>query len=621
MNPLSNYSSADKKTAPFVFIDSLNMSASGDGGSSSMSATIVQDVTPSTTPFWSLLPDQTRVRLVKADTLTTPASDSSDVYFLGLISAVSVSKTGGGFGTVAELTIDDVNSVLDKLTVTNRVADVPKAVEPKFGSRIYRATASPTNLVCITTKDPHGYTAGTTKIDVMGILNPGPASMAGTFNGVGITVFATPTTRSFRYQSTGTVTQAADRRVGGITFARVGSTLDQFKVTFAEKHGIIAGCSLEVGGITSVEMGTINGIYDPSQITITSDKILTFKMYSSIPTADWGAFTGAYLGSVVSITPTGGADQTIIKLAPNVTETNAVKKMLSAVNSYKSSDYPLQRLLSTSTETGIVGGTTKNKIGLDVPASSLRSALDTVIEAFQGQDKAERRYFVGLDGKLNFALVDSTQKPTYPTAPYSVSTTGPWDTSGTAVKSTVYPVSLKLDYDNNTTKSALLNVNGFNNKTITAIRSYTSGDIGFTKRGGAPEFDEIVDYPTTSNNPASEIQRAATSFLTERHRPLLSGSFTLRGAGSIVGVNDYGFSAGYRQLTATPTYGLVKRWEPGQWVEIYAPEMGISPATLYRVEGINWRLSGNGSFIQEIEVIFNRRYQSTLTAAIGKAKS
>jgi hypothetical protein len=55
---------------------------------------------------------------------------------------------------------------------------------------------------------------------------------------------------------------------------------------------------------------------------------------------------------------------------------------------------------------------------------------------------------------------------------------------------------------------------------------------------------------------------------------------------------------------------LIPRWEPGQWVDIAAPELGLSG--LYRIEQVDWSLEP-GSFQQIITVMFNRRPTKTLT--------
>jgi hypothetical protein len=108
------------------------------------------------------------------------------------------------------------------------------------------------------------------------------------------------------------------------------------------------------------------------------------------------------------------------------------------------------------------------------------------------------------------------------------------------------------------------------------------------------------------------MQTAAKSYFLERHKPLLSGTFTLRGAGTAAH-NEYGFSAGYAQ-TGASTFALVNRWEPGQWVEVTSAELGLSG--FYRVEAVDWSLEP-GAFLQVITITFNRRPQNGLTNLVS----
>jgi hypothetical protein len=246
----------------------------------------------------------------------------------------------------------------------------------------------------------------------------------------------------------------------------------------------------------------------------------------------------------------------------------------------------------------------------------LRSALDTVIETFSGDGKA-RRYFVGLDGTLHYELVDAASMPTYANAPYAITTDAAAGTPNTTTgKATVAPYTLTVGYDYDITKNVMMSVPAISGTAYTSVFAYddlldSEGSAIFTTRSG-PLFDAVVDYPTAVKNPAAQVQRASIAYFTERHKPLLSGQFTLRGAGTAVH-NAYGFSAGYAQ-TGVSTFALVSRWEPGQWVEVSSLGLGLSG--LYRVEQVDWALEP-GSYVQRITVSFNRKNPNDLATLIA----
>lgn len=119
LNPLINYSSTDRGSALFVPLESLAMSASGDGEPSQINFTVIQDDTPSSTPWFLTIPDQTRIRLVKADTGATPASGQT--YFRGFIQNIGSRITGSGQGTISDITGLDVNALLDRVVISGQV--------------------------------------------------------------------------------------------------------------------------------------------------------------------------------------------------------------------------------------------------------------------------------------------------------------------------------------------------------------------------------------------------------------------------------------------------------------------------------------------------------------------
>ena len=122
-----------------------------------------------------------------------------------------------------------------------------------------------------------------------------------------------------------------------------------------------------------------------------------------------------------------------------------------------------------------------------------------------------------------------------------------------------------------------------------------------------------MEFPTAAASPATQVTRAAKSYFIERHKPLLTGTFTLRGAGTAAH-NNLGFSAGYYQ-TGTATFALQTKWEPGQFVHIECVPLSLSG--LFRVETVDWSLEP-GSYVQVIRVTFNRRSPNNLVDAIKK---
>jgi hypothetical protein len=95
------------------------MSFSGDGEVASINFTVVQDDTPSSTPWWLTFPDQSRLRLVKADTGSAPAAGQT--LFRGIVQGINARMTGSGQGSVADISGDDVNALLDRVIIYGTV--------------------------------------------------------------------------------------------------------------------------------------------------------------------------------------------------------------------------------------------------------------------------------------------------------------------------------------------------------------------------------------------------------------------------------------------------------------------------------------------------------------------
>jgi len=78
-------------------------------------------------------------------------------------------------------------------------------------------------------------------------------------------------------------------------------------------------------------------------------------------------------------------------------------------------------------------------------------------------------------------------------------------------------------------------------------------------------------------------------------------------------------TAGSGTVTAATAFGakLVSKWEPGQWVDIAAPGVGLSG--LYRVEQVGMAFE-RGSFVQRIDLVINRTPTRTLSAMLKRVR-
>ena len=602
MNPVTNYATADRLSAIYVELSSLSMSASGDGNSSSMSFRVLQDVTPSAGPWWSTIPDQARIRLYKKDTGSTPSD--SDLYFIGTVSAIDGAINDSGQGTIGSVSVDEVNSALDRLAVFG----LPVQARSPEGEGAFSRSGS---VVTVTTSTDHGYGGGQ-KITVANVIGGAGTSFNGKF-----TVTAPDDTTLSWTQSGPNAAGDNWRTIGSIALTSKSLQKVQFSLAGSAEHGLPSGATIVLRSVTcsgSKGQALINATFSGSNVVKLSSTVLQVVLPSALVSAQ--TFSGGEVRGVAAIIPEAGGAQEVVPINGGEDEGDAVRKVLGIVNGYKSKKYPVQRLLNTSTTTKISSSVlASSDAGVTIPAGSLRSVLDSIVETYGGQDGKERRYFIDLTRRLNYQLVDSGSQPTYADAPYKIQTSGTADPNATAVAASVVPYSLTVSYDHDTTKQALFNVSGqAGGSSISKVITYT--EAGFTARNGAPIFDDVVDFPTASAVPASQIKRAAKSFFIERHKPLLTGSFTLRGAGTATH-NSLGFSAGYYQ-TGTSSVALQSRWEPGQYVSVTAPQYGL--AGLYRVESVDWSLEP-GSYLQIINITFNRRSPNSLVDEVKRSKS
>ena len=614
LNPPINYTAGTaRQNAMIADITTLNLSSNGDGSGSTMSFDILQEVTPAVGPWFNLVPDNTRIRLVDTDTGATPSSTASDVFFLGVMDSVNSELNGSGQGTRTTVQLSDANVVLDRIAVFGKTG----------AARTIESAQRSSNTVTYTTSVDHGFVTGQS-VKVTGVLGGGTAGFNGTYT------ITNTGSRTFTASNTGA--NASSSGTADATFSRDGKSNDWVVLTAVApaKFFIQSGDTVRLrrGGLTGWGDSTtlrymVDTTFSGSDVVRVTDS--QFKCRLRRPYANtWGTFstTGKVFSSGVARDATQQPGQVTVTIPGGLSETQAVTNLLALTNQYKSTDYPLQRVMSTSGTANIVGGTVyANGPAIQFSSCSLRSALDTVIETYAGSDVKERRYYVDLAGTLNYKLVDAAAKPTYATAPYSIIVTGAGDPNTTTAKATVAPYNLSVNWDHSTIKNAQFTLPAAGaDAPLTTVLAYSDmydedGARVFATRSGAPVFDEVVDFPGASNNQGAQIARAAAAYFIERYKPMLSGSFTLRGAGTAAH-NNLGFSAGYAQ-TGASTFALVSRWEPGQWVEITAAGLGLSG--FYRVEQVDWSLEP-GSYTQIITITFNRRNPSDLASLIANLK-
>jgi hypothetical protein len=612
LNPPINYASGSaRENAMVADINTLNLSSNGDGSGSTMSFDVLQETTPAVGPWFNLVPDNTRIRLCEKNTGSTPAA--ADVRFLGVLDSVNSQLNGSGQGTRTTVQLSDANVVLDRIAVFGKTG----------AARVIESAQRSSNTVTYTTSVDHGFVTGQS-IKISGVLGGGTAGFNGTFS------ITNTGGRTFTASNSGA--NASSAGTADATFSRDGKSNDWIVLTAtgSNKFFIQSGDTVRLrrGGLTGWGDSTtlrylVDTTFSGSDVVRVSDTVFKCRLRKPYKNT-WGTFTstGKVFSSGVARDATQQPGQVTVTIPGGLDETEAVKNLLALTNQYKSTDYPLQRVMSTSGTSNIVGGTVyASGPAIQFASCSLRSALDTVIETYAGSDVKERRYYVDLAGTLNYKLVDSAAKPTYATAPYSIIVTGAGTPNTTTGKATVAPYNLSVNWDHSTTKNAQFTLPAAGQGVpLTTVLSYAEmydedGARVFATRGGAPVFDEVVDFPGASNNQGAQIARAAAAYFIERYKPMLSGSFTLRGAGTAAH-NQYGFSAGYAQ-TGVSSFALVSRWEPGQWVEITAAGLGLSG--LYRVEQVDWSLEP-GSYTQIITITFNRRNPSDLASLIANLK-
>lgn len=565
MNPLTNYTSAAARMPSFgVELDSLNLSSNGDGTGSSMGFTVSQEVTPSVGPWFNLIPDNARIRLCEKTTGTTPTA--SDVRFLGFLQGIDYTMNESGQGSIAQITCSDATTLLDRLGVFGKTVAVYR---PQKVSRS-------SNVVTVRGLRAHGFKVGQ-QIQVSNAIGGGTVSFNGAFtiSGTAATVLPNRTEYRFTYAQTGpSVTQGrrSDTTDGSnfisVSIARVGNAPDRIRITGTGSNQINAtsGGSLwiygaNVSGFADSGAGNvINAEFSGNQIIAVSSTVVELVLARPL-TGAWGTIGAGYIGNgSPNIGPPNVNGQIVVNIAAGVSETQAVKTFLSTVDAYKGGDPVLQRLFSTTDTSQIIGGTASiNPQEVQFAATTLRSALDAIVETYTGtnQDTRARRYYIDVQGRLNYRLVDAASQPTYPDAPYSITTASQGTPNTTTGKATIAPYALSVNSDHQTVKSALFSIPSTGGSVLAQAFEYDAitsnanfGTSLYPSRRGAPYFDAIVEFPTAVKNPSSKIQAAAVAWFAEAHKPMISGSLELRGGGT-ASFNQLGFSSGYAQSAFT----------------------------------------------------------------------
>jgi hypothetical protein len=621
LNPRINYAAGTAQSyAWMVLPETLSLSANGDGSGSSMSFTVYQDLTPPVGPWYTIIPDNARVRLAEKNTGSTPGT--ADARFLGVVLGTNSRLNESGQGSETDVSLGDVNILLDRLGTFGKVT-ATKGAKKSGASRA-------SNVATINTTGRHAFVVGQ-QVLVKGFSG----GKATSYNGIK-TISGTPTTSSITYANTG----AADTSGSFLTItpSRSGSSKDRLTLTSfgapasnTHYHNLSSGDTIYVRGI-SAKAGTgwsndalvatarlANGYFSGDQVIVKTPYQIELVLPAPIPGTLGTQFnTGAYLfGSSPQVGPPVINGQIVVSIAPGSTETEAVTSFLSLVNAYKADDPIIQRSFNTAGTAYLAGGTVySNTQEVRFSATTLRSSLDAVIEAYTGNDVKERRYYIDVNGALHYELVDAEAKPTYSSAPYVITTNALGTPNTSTAKASVNPFSFEVGYDHDMTKAAMFTIPSTSGVVVSQIFSYADlvggeGSAAFSTRKGAPTFDGFVDFPTAVKNPGAQLQRAAVAWMTERHKTQLQGSFELRGGGTAAW-NSNGFSAGYAQ-TGTASFALVSGWRPGQWVEV---DSALIASGLYRVEEVSWGLEP-GSYVQRIKVSFNRKNPSDLASLIA----
>ena len=672
LTPLIDYAAANRQAALYVIPESIQMSAVGDGTGASCSFTVAQDDTPAAGPWFNSIPDETRVRLVKANTGTNPAT--TDVYFLGSVRAITAKINGSGQGTIVDVEMVDPTAHLDRIVVFGNA---------QFGQAIVAGgLVRASNVVTVTTASKHGFVAGQ-RVAVDGTSGGGGTNFSGSFQ-----VASVPSTTTFTYAQTGPDSTGGTAIVPTAASFVTGS-VQRVRYSVPVNHGLERQV-VKVAGVTHTNAAInliANGLLSIKRVGTTFVEI---DLPIGVATAGTFTVTGATLTPIPSVgIPVNW--QPRLRVAPGSNDFTAVINILDLIDGYKFNDYAFQRVFNTSDTSKIVGtSATVSNRELILPTDTLSSALDSVVELFNGRDAKNRRYWVNNAAQLEFRVVDTAAQPRYATAPYKIITSGAGTPNTTTTAATLAAADIQVSYDHETTKNIVLSTPPAGPLDAAGVFNANYISVGYAERKNSPQFDALIEAPSvkpTTQNFYDLVAESASTYLQERRAPVLSAGLTLLGAGT-ASFNNLGFSAGYALLdlgtissasrtastvtvtmasahglasgatvilagitgaagtsmngtytvtvttttaftyTAAGTAGsgtvtaatadgakLVSRWEPGQWVDVAAPELGLTG--LYRVEQVDLAFYP-GSFTQQLTITINRTPTRSMTKLLAK---
>jgi hypothetical protein len=391
--------------------------------------------------------------------------------------------------------------------------------------------------------------------------------------------------RSFQLNQAGA--PLAGTASGTVTISAIsqyGNSTGVLQVTTSSAHGFIAQPKVSVKGVTtaagstvndrSAMLNAINSNFDGSDVAVldTTNLLITVRAQAiwqnslqaldvtnaklSVPLSamtvalDDGINTsGGYIGGV-------GITNDITKRLKVATEGKILSALLDLAWQSKGTDYAFLRLFDLFDKSRLTTSYAKTNLAINTSASTLRSVLDTLIESYSAFDQKKRRYYVNQDGQLVYELL-SDVTPAQANAPYKIITSGAGSPNNTTTPATIAPYSLELSWDHDTTKRALFRGGNPSGAPILDLIKADSPDALGTAytRSGAPYFDDSVDYPSGADGKLTTRQAAAKAYFLERYAPVLSGSFTLRGAGT-ASYNNLGFASGYATISSTITTNL-----------------------------------------------------------------
>lgn len=443
-----------------------------------------------------------------------------------------------------------------------------------------------TGNITITTVEYHPFKVGD-KVRLYNVLGGGayPFMASNPYTIGSVTTQSTGFSSRFRVNQPGANTDALMLTSSNITSGtQYASSTNYIQITTADVLGLQVQPRIKISGVTSPVagvsdlLGYINRYHQMNAVQVVNGTTLVIRLDRAAPTFTPGGSALNWTAGKVEYVPTGAVvalDDGInvaggriggIGITTNQArfyrlrnEGQIVQGVLGLAANSKGIDYPFLRLFDATDSSKLTKNPLKQRITINTAAAPLRSALDSVIEAYQGVDLKKRRYYINPDGQLVYEITTDAQ-PAFGNAPYKIITTGAGTPNTSTAAASVAPYSLTVGWDHDTTKRALFTTTSRSGAPMADLIKSDSPDALGTayKRLGAPYFDDAVDYPTGAGDSMQSRQQAAKAYFLERHAPVLSGQFTLRGAGTATW-NNLGFTSGYAQVVST----TFNRLEPG----------------------------------------------------------